>query len=130
VARPYTRFCIASAMAKVCRLHPRSKVIGCRYKPKVCRVPSASVSMMPPQSNTATGIRHGGGSMDLFVIADRIVAEGGDSPRVQPRQPACMTAASTGRRKATGVRARIVDTVFAHRRAGQGLGPKLRTGHG
>ncbi len=57
VASPYTRFWIASAMANVCRFQPRSSVIGCRYSPKLWRVPSESVRMMPPQISTTSGVR-------------------------------------------------------------------------
>src|SRR6185436_20885573 len=44
-------------MEKVCRVQPSSSVIGCRYSPNECRVPSASVRMMPPHRSTTSGVR-------------------------------------------------------------------------
>src|SRR5215831_16228778 len=54
---PQIRFCSAIANAKVSRLQPWSRVIGCRNRPKPCRVPMASVRMVPPQISTTAGVR-------------------------------------------------------------------------
>src|SRR5258706_219007 len=55
--RPHTRFCNAMAKENTSRPQPRSMVIGRRNRPKLCRVPSASIRTSPPQTNTTTGVR-------------------------------------------------------------------------
>jgi hypothetical protein len=54
---PQIRFCSAIANAKVSRVQPWSSVIGCRNRPKPCRVPIARVRMVPPQIRTTAGVR-------------------------------------------------------------------------
>src|SRR5688572_14705563 len=47
---------------------PRSTVIGCRYRPKLWRTPSAIVSMMPPHTRITVGVRQ------LFGIIEAVSA--------------------------------------------------------
>ena len=54
---PQTRFCTAIASANVSRPQPRSALIGCRKRPKPCRIPIARVRISPPQTSTAVGVR-------------------------------------------------------------------------
>jgi hypothetical protein len=49
---PQARFCTASAKAKVSRDQPRSIVIGCSHRPKPCRMPIDSVTIIALQSST------------------------------------------------------------------------------
>src|SRR6266540_4394592 len=57
MASPHTRFCKAIANEKVSRPQPRSIEIGRRNRPKLCRVPRASIRIRPPQTSTTLGVR-------------------------------------------------------------------------
>jgi hypothetical protein len=50
-------FCSAMAKEKASRPQPRSIDIGRRNNPKLCRVPSASIRMIPPQARMTAGVR-------------------------------------------------------------------------
>ncbi len=54
-ARPHTRFCSAIAAENVSRPQPSAEHIGCRKRPKPCRVPIASIRMSPAATRTSAG---------------------------------------------------------------------------
>ena len=57
VAKPHIRFCTAIASANVSRPQPWSLLIGCRNRPKPCRMPIDSVRMRPVATSTTVGVR-------------------------------------------------------------------------
>src|SRR2546423_9999371 len=54
---PHTRFCSAIAKENTSRPQPRSSVIGRKKRPKLWRVPRASMRISPPQTRTTVGVR-------------------------------------------------------------------------
>ena len=56
-ARPHTRFWSAIAAENVSRPQPSAEHIGCRKRPKPCRVPSASIRMRPAAPRTMSADR-------------------------------------------------------------------------
>src|SRR4029078_5777205 len=67
---PKTRFGTANASAKDSRPQCMSIVMGCRYRPKPCRMPIASVMMSPHETSTIVGVRHvDEGTVDALMMA-------------------------------------------------------------
>src|SRR6266852_1993095 len=53
---PHNRFCNATANPNTSRPHPLSMLIGCRKRPKLWRMPSASVRITLAQTSMTAGL--------------------------------------------------------------------------
>ena len=69
LSRPYARFCIAIANAKVLRGQSRACVNGSSHSPKPCRMPIDSVTISAPHSSAWRADSAGGGLQRRYCSA-------------------------------------------------------------
>src|SRR5690606_36962160 len=125
---PHSRFWIAMASAKVSRPQPRSRLIGCRNRPKLERMPNDSRTTSDPQVMAISAARVSGWDTDSVLLA-RALDEGASSNVPRPRSmlhcaqlPCC--AALPGQR-----RDRPASTILEPMAAGEDL-PRAGAGKG